>query len=83
MNASTEVRTAQNSTTLLLLPLPSLAFPSCGSAPAAAALSPGRVGGGAILSAVPSALCFPPHSASKEEIKNNNKGSQQRHAEII
>lgn len=45
-------------------PLPSLASPSCGSAPAAAGPFPGRVGGGATPSAAPSTTCFPPRSAS-------------------
>lgn len=54
------------------LPLPSLASLFCVLVPAAAELSPGHVGGGAIPSADLLTTCFPPHSASggKFLIKN-------------
>lgn len=54
-----------------LLPLPSWASPSCGLAPAATGLSPGRVGGDATPLAVPSVPCSLPHSAPWKEIKTH------------
>lgn len=53
---------------LLHLPPPSLASLACEWVLAGVELSPGRVGGGATPSAAPLKSCFPPLSASEENI---------------